>query len=263
AVGPRGRALREGGEWNPFRKGGKAMVEDLERDEVVARVDAMVNELLVRAGLEGPPVDAIVLAQRHLGMLVCLDRRQPQRGRAQRAGGRPQIFLRPEPTEERHQWTVAHEIGEHLKPALLERLGLPPERTRAMFGESLANLFAHRLLVPTRWFREDAPALGYDVLELKQRYRTSSHEVLALRLLDLPEPCIITIVDNEHIHRRRSNAWPVRRRLEPPEAECQRYVDHYSRPRVVREGGWTVQGWPVHQADWKREVLRSVVEPAE
>ena len=32
------------------------------------------------------------------------------------------------------------------------------------------------------------------------------------------------------------------------------------RPKVVREGGWTVQGWPVHQADWKREILRSVVE---
>jgi Zn-dependent peptidase ImmA (M78 family) len=239
------------------------MVEDLEREEVVAKVDAMVNELLTRAKLEGPPVDAIALAQRHLGMLVCLDRRQNQRGRAQRAGGRPQIFLRPEPTEERHQWTVAHEIGEHLKSALLERLGVPPERTRAMFGESLANLFAYRLLVPACWFAGDAPACDYDVLELKQRYRTSSHEVIALRLLDLPEPCIITIVDNDHIHRRRSNAWPVRRRLEPAEQECQRYVHHYSRPKRVQQAGWTVQGWPVHQADWKREILRSVVEPAE
>ena len=27
-----------------------------------------------------------------------------------------------------------------------------------------------------------------------------------------------------------------------------------------REGGWTVHGWPVHQTDWKREILRSVVE---
>jgi hypothetical protein len=28
----------------------------------------------------------------------------------------------------------------------------------------------------------------------------------------------------------------------------------------VQEGSWTVQGWPIHQDDWKREILRSVVE---
>jgi predicted transcriptional regulator len=236
-------------------------MEDLEREEVVRVVDRAVEELLTAAGIQGPPVDAIHLAQRHLHMLVCLDRRQAQRGRAQRAGGRPQIFLRPEPTEERHQWTVAHEIGEHLKSGLLQRLGVGPEQTRAMAGESLANLFAYRLLVPTCWFAADAPASGYDVPALKQRYRTSSHEVIAWRFLDLPEPCIVTVVDNGHISRRRSNAWPTRRRLEPAEEECQRYVHQYSRPKVVRQAGWTVQGWPVHQADWKREILRSAVEP--
>jgi Zn-dependent peptidase ImmA (M78 family) len=239
------------------------MIEDLSRDEVVAGIDRAVEELLQAAGLTAPPVDAIVLAQRHLGMIVCLDRRQQQRGRAQRAAGRKQIFLRPEPTEERHQWTVAHEIGEHLKAGLLRRLGLAPEQTRAMAGESLANLFAYRLLVPTCWFAGDAPALGYDVLDLKQRYRTASHEVIAWRFLDLPEPCAVTVVDNDHVHRRRSNAWRITRRLAPAEQKCQRYVNHYSRPRVVREGGWAVQGWPVHQADWKREILRSVVEPEE
>jgi Zn-dependent peptidase ImmA (M78 family) len=237
------------------------MTDDgLPREEIAATVDRAVDELLDAAGVLGPPVDAIALAQRHLGMIVCIDRRQPQRGRAQRAAGRKQIFLRPEPNEERHQWTVAHEIGEHVKADLLRRLGVEPQQTRAMSGESLANLFAYRLLVPTRWLTADAPALDYDVLELKQRYRTSSHEVVAWRLLDLPEPCVITIVDNEHVSRRRSNAWRVTRRLEPPEEECQRYVHYYSRPRVVRADGWTVQGWPVHQTDWKREILRSVFE---
>jgi hypothetical protein len=239
------------------------MSYDLDREEVVAAVDHLVEELLEKAKLEAPPVDAIALAQRHLEMLVCLDRRQPQRGRAQRAGGSRQIFLRPEPTEERHQWTVAHEIGEHFKSALLERLGITADQTRSMAGESLANLFAYRLLVPTCWFAGDAPAYDYDLLELKERYRTSSHEVIAWRFLDLPEPCIVTIIDNDHIHRRRSNAWPVRRRLEPAEQQCQRYVHHYSRPKIIQEAGWTVQGWPVHQADWKREILRSVVEEGE
>jgi Zn-dependent peptidase ImmA (M78 family) len=236
------------------------MLDDLGREDLVATVDQSVSELLQAAGVGGPPVDAIGLAQRHLGMIVCLDRRQPQRGRAQRSAGRKQIFLRPEPTEERHQWTVAHEIGEHLKSGLLERLGLAPDQTRVMMGESLANLFAHRLLVPACWFAADAKAAAYDLLALKERYRTASHEVLAWRLLDLPDPCIITIVDNKHIHRRRSNAWPTRKSLEPPERKCQEYVHYYSRPRMIQEDGWTVHGWPVHQVDWKREILRSVVE---
>ena len=239
------------------------MTDELSREEVHETVDRVVEELLEAAGVQGPLVDAIKIAQRHLGMIVCLDRRQQQRGRAQRAGGRRQIFLRPEPSEERHQWTVAHEIGEHFKTTLLQRLGLEPERTGAMSGESLANLFAHRLLVPTRWYATDAPACGYDLLELKKRYSTSSHEVLALRLLDLPEPCIITIVDNDRVHRRRSNAFRVKKQLEPAELQCQRQVSRTGRPQVVRAGGWTVQGWPVHQDDWKREVLRSVVESFE
>jgi Zn-dependent peptidase ImmA (M78 family) len=235
-------------------------MEDLEREDVLAAVDATVGELLAMARLAAPPVDAIALAQRHLGMIVCLDRRQEQRGRAQRSGGRKQIFLRPEPTEERHQWTVAHEIGEHFKPDLLERLGVEPGRTRAMAGESLANLLAYRLLVPNVWFPGDARVCGHDVPELKAKYRTASHEVIAWRLLDLPEPCVITIFDNEHVSRRKSNAWPIRRELHPAERACQRYVNQYSRPHVVRQDGWTVHGWPVHQPDWKREILRTVVE---
>jgi Zn-dependent peptidase ImmA (M78 family) len=236
------------------------MFEDLPREEMLVQIDAFVTELLRAAGVEGPPVDAIQLAQRHLGMIVCLDRRQESRGRAQRLARRPQIYLKPEPTEERHQWTVAHEIGEHLKPQLLQRIGIDPTQTRPMAGESLANLFAHHLLVPLCWFAADAPQADYDVLELKKRYITSSHEVIALRMLDLPEPAIITVVDNDHVSKRRSNAWRVTRELEPVEKQCQHYVNYYSRPRVMREGGWTVHGWPVHQVDWKREILRSVVE---
>src|SRR5262245_19996396 len=155
------------------------MPSELLRDDLVAQVDLAVAELLAAAGVNGPPVDAIAIAQRHFGMVVCLDKRQTQRGRAQRGAGSRQIYLRPEPTVERHQWTVAHEIGEHLKPALLQRLGIEPPDAKAMMGESLANLFAHRLLVPCRWFAEDAADLDYDLLALKERYATSSHEVLA------------------------------------------------------------------------------------
>jgi predicted transcriptional regulator len=237
------------------------MTDELPREEVLAVVDAAVDDLLDAAGLLEPPVDAIALAQRHLGMVVCLDRNQPQRGRAQRAAGRKHIYLRPEPTEERHQWTVAHEIGEHLKLQLLARIGMAPGETPPMAGESLANLFAHRLLVPSRWFAEDAPDSGFDLLDLKKRYRTASHEVIAWRFLDLPEPCVVTVVDNGSISRRRSNAWPVKsRELATAEARGQSRAHETGRAQQLRLDGWTVQAWPVHRQDWKREILRSVVD---
>jgi hypothetical protein len=236
------------------------MRDELSRQEVIEVVDRVIDDLLRGAGIELPPVDAIALAQGPLQMVVCLDKRQEQRGRAQRAAGRKQIFLRPEPNEERHQWTVAHEIGEHLKAGVMERLGADPEKTRAMAGESLANLFAHRLLTPTTWFAVDARELKYDIPQLKKRYRTASHEVIAKRFLDLTEPCIITIIDNDSVSFRRGVAVRAPKQLVAPEKECQEYVHYYSRPRLVQAEGWSVHGWPVHQTDWKREILRSVVE---
>src|SRR5207253_1793720 len=83
-----------------FSAGVGVMRDELAREDVAGAIDRMVEELLRRGGVEQPPVDAIALAQRALGMLVCLDRRQPQRGRAQRAAGKPIIYLKPEPTEE-------------------------------------------------------------------------------------------------------------------------------------------------------------------
>jgi Zn-dependent peptidase ImmA (M78 family) len=206
-------------------------------------------------------VDAIALAQGTLGIVVCLDSRQAERSRARGNAETKQIYLRPEPTEERHQWTVAHEIGRHMKPQLLERLGV--EKRSGLSPVSLANLFAHRLLVPTCWFREDAPDSGYDLLELKRRYSTASHEVIAWRMLDLGDSCIMTIVDNGSIHRRRSNAVRTKRELSPAEAKCQARVYRTGEPHEVREGGWSVQCWPVHQDGWKREILRSVVDEPE
>ncbi len=234
------------------------MFDELPREDVTRTIDAMVEELLDAARLSRPPVDAIALAQGQLGMVVVLDQRQPQRGRAQRALGKKQIYLRPEPREERHQWTVAHEIGEHLKSELLARLGIVPSEARAMAGESLANLFAYRLLVPTCWFCADVRTFEFDLLALKERYMTSSHEVLAWRFLDLAQPCVVTILDNEHISRRRSNAWPIKRALLPVEKLCWEQVTHHARPATMRDDEWTVQGWAVHELEWKREILRSV-----
>jgi hypothetical protein len=224
------------------------MSEDLSREEVHHVIDRVVEELLTAAGVTEPPVDAVALARGHLGLVL-----EPERSR--RA---PRREAAAEPTEEARQWAAARRIGEHLKAAILRRLDLSPDQAGSPGGESPTTLFARHLLAPADWFRDDARALEFDLPRLQRRYRTAGVELLAWRLLDLPEPCVITIVDNDHVQRRRGNARPVRRELGPAERECQRYVHYYSRPRVVCADGWTVQGWPLHRPDWKREILRSV-----
>jgi hypothetical protein len=231
------------------------MSEDLSREEVDAAVDRLIAELLEKARLERPPVDALALAERHLGLTVSYEPEPPARGRARQTAGHAQLHLSPDATEEQRQWAAAHAVGVHLKPALLRRLGVEPRG-----GGSLANRLADRLLVPACWLAADAPAADYDLGRLKGLYRTATYEALALRLLDLPEPCIITVVDNDRVRRRRSNAWRVRRELSPAERECQRSVSSSGRPKKLCLGGWTVWGWPVPQDDGKREILRSVVD---
>ena len=228
------------------------MMDDLPQEEVIAAVDRVVRELLDEAV---PCVShrsmrwlwPVILAAGRT-TTACCRQRQPTPNH--------------EPSEEQKQWAAAQQIGQHLKDVLLERLGINPETARGLAGATLVNLFAPRLLLPADWFAADAAALDYDVFQLKERYPNCTHEITRLRLgwTCRSHALFDFILDNDHIHRRRSNAWPVRRKLEPAEEQCQRYVNHYSRPRVVRVDNWTVQGWPVHSVDWKREILRSVVE---
>ncbi len=238
---------------NEDNRKGTAVVEDLSRDDLVQCIDRLVQELLTQAGVESPPVDAVALA-RHLGLDLDEGRK---RGRKKPTSAEE---VPRASTPEAQQWNAAQTIGEHFKATLLERLGFAPDEKRPMLGESLSGLFARHLLVPGVWFSADAPSCGYDLYQLKERYRTASHEVIAFRLLDLPEPCIITIVEDDKVHRRRSNAWPVKKRLEPAEVECRRCVTRNGEPHVVRSGGWTVWGWAVWQGGRNREILRSVVD---
>jgi hypothetical protein len=234
------------------------MDEDLTREDVTQAADLLVDEVLAAARVTRPPVNAVDVAK-HLGILILEDRGPKSRGQPKRRSAET-VLLSAEGSEESRQWAAAQAVGERLKPDLLRRLGMDPASRQSLPGESLAGLLARLLLTPTSWFAGDARACGWDVPEIKNLYATAGYEVVAWRLLDLPEPCVITIIENDHVHRRRSNAWRVNKTLQPAERECQRYVHHYSRPRVVSADGWTVQGWPLHEADWKREILRSVGE---
>jgi hypothetical protein len=230
------------------------MSEELSREEVHQTVDRAVADLLDEAGIQEPPIDVLVLARTHLGMNWEEEPLPTRRGRRKVAANGPMA------SEEDRQWIVAQAIAERRKPDLLRRLGLAPEGPRPLTGESLGNLFAERLLVPTRWLASVGRACGFDLLALKERFCTASHERIAWRMLDLSEPCVITVIDQGAVSKRRGNAFRVNRDLVAAERICQEQVHRYSRPYLHSAGGWTVHGWPVHFPDWKREILRAVVE---
>lgn len=230
------------------------MSEELTQEDIHRAVDRAVEEMLESAGLAEAPVDAVALAL-HLGIEV-----QPEEeDSAPRRRARQRPALRPDHTPEQLHWAAAHQIGKHIQGELLSRLGISGGR-RPLLGVSLAKVFADHLLVPAGWLEGEARAAGFDLFALKERFDTAGHDVIAWRLLDLDQPCIITVIDNGHVARRRSNAWRVTKELSSVEENCQRQVHRYSRPCRVSEEGWDVQGWPVHRADWRREILRSVVE---
>jgi hypothetical protein len=222
------------------------MSEDLTPEEIHDAVDAVVRDVLDSAGVTAPPVDAVALAG-HLGVEL-KPRRAPTQARSA-----------SERTLEQRQADAARAVADFLRPDVRERLGIEGPG-RGLAGASLSSLLASRLLVPTAWLAAEGRASGWDLEELHRRFAPAAAELVAWRLLDLSEPCAITVVDNGVVARRRSNAWRLPRELVPAELTCQRYVHQYSRPRVVRAEGWTVQGWPLHAVDGKREVLRSVLD---
>lgn len=222
-------------------------------------LDELVEQLLERVGIDAPPVDAFAIAER-LDLEICLDRQQQTRGRLAQTGRQLTIFMQPEPRTERQQWTVAHEIGEKLlgQAEHAARLGIDdcfaPER------EMWASEFASHLLIPTAWWEFDARVCGYDLLELKSRYLTASHELLAKRMLDLDPPTIVTVFDQGKTTRRWMN-WAGRvPGVFAVESRVRESANRTGLAVKEQDGGLTVQGWAIHEPGWEREILRTVYE---
>ena len=216
------------------------MLPEIAAEELVAAVDDVAAELLTECGVDRPPIDAIDVAAR-LGLAVAWDYRQRSRGRFVRVRGVPGrverglILLRPEPREERRQWAVAHEIGEHTAGRVFERLGICPRDAADDAHESVANRLAGALLLPAIWFAAAAEANGWDLLSLKRRFSTASHELLARRTLDFPPPAIVTILDQGDVTFRVSNLPGALRRSRPLSAALadgtlRKPLCHFHRP---------------------------------
>ena len=187
------------------------------------------------------------------------------RGRQKPLGGRPCIFLRPDDRPERLQWAAAHELGETVAWQVFEAVGgaewaasrdeLPPLR------EQVASELASRILLPGEWFRAACRECDTDLPELKQQFSTASHELIAWRLLDLPVPSTVAIFDEGQATRRRSNFSRGRLPVEPAELGCRDEAARTGRKCVVQTPRVMVTAWPVHEENWRREILRLVYHP--
>lgn len=219
-------------------------------------LDDAANDLLDRGGVEAPPVDCLTLAER-LEIYVAYDASQPGRGRHKRIGGQSTLLVRPEERPERLQWAVAHELGEAFAWKVFERVNADVDEGSPQLREHIANLMASRLLLPNRWFFDDARREDWNLPWLKQRYATASHELIAYRFLDGDEPTTVTLFDQGQLTRRSANVRQRAPRLTQLERDCWSEAHRDSRSCERHSASLVVQAWPVHEPEWKREVLRT------
>lgn len=242
------------------------MLPEITHHELEAALEETTGLVFAEANVFGPPVDAFAIAA-SLRIDVAHDRAMAGRARfvrlgeernRTRAGGT--ILLRPEPRRERRQWAVAHEIGERWAYRVFESLGIDPCEAPRCSREQVANLLACRLLLPRSWFFEDGMGCGWDLLHLKARYETASHELISRRMLDFGPPIIISIYDQGQLTLRRSN---VMGRVPGPsqlERECREYAHAQACPHHVCGIMSEVRAWPIHEPAWKREIVRTSAE---
>ena len=114
---------------------------------------------------------------------------------------------------------------------------------------------ANRILLPTRWMSRAGAASDWDLLALKTRFRTASHELILRRMLEFPPPIVVTIFDQGVLSFRRSNVGG-RLALTPAERECWLAAHDSGRPHDQCTATTTIRCWPVHEEGWKRELLR-------
>jgi IrrE N-terminal-like domain len=245
------------------------MFSDIPEVEFSAAIDVCSAEVLWEAGVMGPPVDALAVAE-VLGLVVARNPAAPCRGHFVRLGepgrehgGRGTIVVGVAERPEREQWAVAHEIGEHIAYRVFERLGISSDEAVPTARESVANRFAGVLLLPRRWFAADGHELDWDLLALKERYATASHELIARRMLEMRLSIVITLCDLGRVQWRRSNVTARPPALLPEERSVWQEAHLTGLPSTValdaESGIESVRCWPIHEEGWKREILRSAV----
>jgi predicted transcriptional regulator len=234
---------------------------DFSQEDLFDAIDRLVAALLDRAGVVEPPVNALRIAEDHLGIPVeFAEPEEDERGRPRPRARRPTagIVLAPYMSDEQQQSAAAHGTARALLPDLLRKLEIAPGSESKQASAHFRGLLVARLLVPTRMFRTALRACKCDVPALHEVFATAAFETVALRLLDLDQPCVLAIVDDGVVAVRRGNTSAETKKLTAAEQQCHDRVMEQELPHRVRLGGWTVHGWPVPNRPFRRVVLRAV-----
>jgi Zn-dependent peptidase ImmA (M78 family) len=244
------------------------MLPEIPEEQVRTAVEGVALEVLAEGDIFAPPVDAALLAQR-LGMVVARDGVSDTRARFVRlggagVGGQATIYLADEPRPERRHWAIAHEIGESEAYRVFGELGVDPLEAPPAAREAVANRLAGCLLLPREWFLADGAVLDWDLYELKARYATASHEMVARRMLEMPPPVILTMFDQGKRVWRKSNRHFRTPPLTPPEVDAWKTAFEQAAPTrcessELPEGIEDVRAWPVHEPQWRREFVRTAL----
>ncbi|QJW97954.1 hypothetical protein [Frigoriglobus tundricola] len=235
---------------------------DFSQEELVEAIDRLVGGMLERAGVAVPPVNALDVAEHHLGIPIEWvepaeeDESGRRRPRARHAGGG--IALTTDMTAEQRQRAAADGIARLLLPEISHKVGVPPGSENKSFIAHVRSLTLVRVLVPPRMLRAALRECKCDVPALHKVFSTASMEMVAARLLDLDQPCVIAVVDDGVVASRRGNRFPASRKLEPAEQECVDRVMELDLPHRARIGEWTAWGWPVPNRPFRRIILRAV-----
>lgn len=241
------------------------MLELISTTRLAAVLDKAAEDLLQSAKWDTPAVDAVAVARR-LGLTVARDSSLNGRARYARLSvgwgrTRDAIFVGHAERPERLQWAVAHELGEIAVHRVAAQAGLTFPDDNAGSREQLANELARRILLPSRYFRRLGVACNWDLFELKRAFPSASHELIARRMLDYPQPVIITVSDHGQVSWRRGNQNTSVSPLTAEELSLMQAAHLSSEFQQHRNHLLWIRAWPVHEPGWKREILRS--EPLE
>lgn len=235
---------------------------DFSQEELIEAIDRLVAGMLERAGVTTPPVDALVVAEHHLGIPVEWvepaeeDESGRRRPRPRPSGGG--IALTTDMSAEQRQRIAADGIARLLLPDIFRKVDVVPGTESKQFAAHVRSLVVARVLIPNRLFRTALRDCKFDVLALQKVFSTASVEAVATRLLDLEEPCVIAVVDDGVVASRRGNRFPTTRKLEAAEQECVDRITELDLPHRARIGEWTAWGWPVPNRPFRRIILRAV-----
>jgi hypothetical protein len=121
--------------------------------------------------------------------------------------------------------------------------------------EKWANHYASFLLMPHNWFAPEVRLHQSDIPSIKKVFTTASHELIATRMSLLYPGSIVSILDQGKLIRRVGQGVTPTRTLLPAEHRLWQGVHLTSQPEKLHTGPWYIRCWPIHELNWKREIL--------